>query len=63
MSGLGIIAQEEDGTCELCGRVEELRPYGANYECICFDCAMENQELTKQRFDEYVLGKPKMTIQ
>jgi len=39
MSGLGFIAQEPDDTCEMCGQVDELRPYGPNYERICFECA------------------------
>lgn len=56
MSGLGFIAQEPEATCELCGKVDELRPYGLNYERICFDCAMENEELTKTRMDEYIFG-------
>jgi hypothetical protein len=63
MSGLGFIAQEEADTCEMCGVVDELRPYGPNYERICFDCGMKNEELTKQRMDEYVFGAPKMNIQ
>lgn len=63
MSGLGFIATEEADTCEMCGAVDELRPYGPNYERICFDCGMKNEELTKQRMDEYVFGAPKMNIQ
>lgn len=63
MSGLGFIAQETDDVCEMCGAVDELRPYGPNHERICFDCGMKNEELTKQRMDEYVFGAPKMTIQ
>jgi hypothetical protein len=63
MSGLGFIAPEEADTCEMCGTVDELRPYGPNYERICFDCGMKNEELTAQRMDEYVFGAPKMSIQ
>ena len=63
MSGLGFIAKEADDVCEMCGKVDELRPYGPNYERICFDCAMQNEELTKQRMDEYIFGAPKMNIQ
>jgi len=48
MSGLGFIAQEPDDTCEMCGQVDELRPYGPNYERICFECGMKNEELTQQ---------------
>src|SRR4030095_6267735 len=30
-----------DGKCEMCGKQDELRPYGPNNENICFDCAMK----------------------
>lgn len=63
MSGLGFIAQEPDDTCEMCGQVDELRPYGPNYERICFDCGMKNEELTKQRMDEYIFGGIKSPLQ
>ena len=56
MSGRGFIAVEPDGECEMCSKVDELRPYGPNYERICFDCGMKNEELTKARMDEYIFG-------
>ena len=41
MSGKGFIAADEfHDACALCGKVEELRPYGRNGEDICFDCGM-----------------------
>ena len=58
MSGLGFIAPEPHGDCELCGKHDELRPYGPNYERICFECGMKNEELTNKRFAEYVFGDP-----
>lgn len=63
MSGLGFIAQEPDDTCEMCGQVDELRPYGPNYERICFECGMKNEELTQQRCYEYILGVKKSLVQ
>ena len=43
-----------DGTkhdnCELCGKSEELRPYGPNGERVCFDCAMKDEEAAKRQF-------------
>ena len=37
-----------DGTqhakCELCGKFDELRPYGPNGESVCFDCGMKDEE-------------------
>jgi hypothetical protein len=36
--------------CELCGKIAELRPYGANGEWICFKCAMKDEATTSARF-------------
>jgi hypothetical protein len=36
--------------CELCGKIDELRPYGANGEWICFKCAMKDEATTSARF-------------
>jgi hypothetical protein len=63
MSGLGFICHEPEGKCEMCGEVDELRPYGPNYERICFDCGMKNEELTKARMDEYIFGEQPAKIQ
>jgi hypothetical protein len=57
MSGPGFIAVEEPGTCELCGKVAELRPYGPRGERICFECGMKDPETTKRQFRRYVLGE------
>lgn len=56
MSGRGFIAEEKDQVCELCGVVAECRPYGPNYEQICFDCGMKDEELTRKRIGEYIFG-------
>lgn len=47
---------EEDDTCELCGVVSELRPYGPNNERICFDCSMKDEPATARKFGEYLSG-------
>ena len=57
MSGLGVIAEEPMQACEMCGTIEECRPYGPNYERICFDCGMKDEETTRKRFAEYVFGE------
>lgn len=44
-------------SCELCGKVAELRPYGPNGENICFACGMKREEVTKKRFNQVVLGE------
>lgn len=38
IGNLTIIAPEPDGKCELCGKIEETRPYGPHGERICFNC-------------------------
>lgn len=51
-----IIVEEEPAKCEMCGKVDELRPYGPNNENICFDCAMKDEETAKRKFRERVEG-------
>ena len=59
MSGLGVIAPEPEQMCELCGQVDECRPYGVNYEQVCFDCAMNKvgEDTVRKRMAEYVFGE------
>lgn len=56
MSGRGFIAVETDGVCELCGKLDELRPYGPRGERICFDCGMEDSKTTKSQMARYIFG-------
>jgi hypothetical protein len=56
MSGRGIIAQEEEQECELCGAFEECRPYGPTGEQVCFDCGTKDEETTKRKMTEYIFG-------
>jgi hypothetical protein len=57
MSGRGIIAPEPDQVCEICGNIDECRPYGPEGEQICFDCGMKDPEMTKQKMAEYIFGE------
>ena len=57
MSGLGHIAQEHDQVCELCGKIDECRPYGPEGEQICFDCGMKDEATTKKRMEAYIFGE------
>ena len=56
MSGRGIIAQQADEVCEMCGAVDECRPYGPNDENICFDCAMKDEVTTERKMAAYIFG-------
>lgn len=57
MSGPGIIAAEKDQVCEMCGKIDECRPYGPNSEQICFECGMLDEETTKRQMAAYIHGK------
>ena len=57
MSGLGYISVEKDRCCEMCGKVDECRPYGPNGEQICFDCGMKDEETTRKKMDAYIFGE------
>lgn len=56
MSGKGYIEKEDPQQCDLCAGVAELRPYGPNGECVCFDCAMKDEPAVKRAFARLVLG-------
>jgi hypothetical protein len=57
MSGLGFIAPEPDQMCEMCGKIDECRPYGPNDEQICFDCAMKDEATTNRKMGAYIFGE------
>ena len=57
MSGRGFIAQQPDEVCEICGKVDECRPYGPNDENICFDCAMKDEATTERKMAAYIFGE------
>jgi hypothetical protein len=56
MSGPGFIAQQPDELCEMCGKIDECRPYGPNDENICYDCGMKDEETTRKKMDAYIFG-------
>jgi hypothetical protein len=57
MSQRGIIAQEPARVCELCGVIDECRPYGPNDEQVCFDCAMKDEETAAKKMAQYIFGE------
>lgn len=56
MSSLGMIYEEPPQRCEMCGIIAECRPYGPDYEEICFDCAMKDEALTEIRAKQLLFG-------
>jgi len=57
MSSRGIIAHQEPEVCEMCGEVDECRPYGPNDENICFNCAMKDEDTTQRKMAAYIFGE------
>jgi len=57
MRSRGIISEEEEQECELCGAFEECRPYGPKGEQVCFECGMKNKETTNRKMAEYIFGE------
>ena len=57
MSRLGVIEATPPSRCELCGKEDELRPYGPNGENVCFDCGMKDEAAALRGFRRVVLGE------
>lgn len=51
-----FIEVEGDDVCELCGKVDELRPYGPNGERICYECGMKNRDATDKMMGKVLFG-------
>lgn len=51
-----IISREKNQQCDFCKKITELRPYGPNGECLCFDCAMLDEEAAKHQFENRLNG-------
>lgn len=52
-----IIRPEEPQQCDLCGKIAELRPYGPNGECICFECGEKNEATTERMMRKVLFGE------
>lgn len=56
IGNLIIIEAEKPQQCDLCGEIAELRPYGPNGECICFNCAQKDIKTTERMMDKVLFG-------
>lgn len=56
MSRRGIICVEPDDVCEMCGKVDELRPYGSGGMRVCFDCGMKDEAEAIRRMKAHLFG-------
>lgn len=52
-----LIEPEEDRKCELCGALEETRPYGPDGKRVCYECAMKDKEGTERRMANVLFGE------
>lgn len=52
-----LIEAEDDRPCELCGKVEETRPYGPRGERVCYECGMKNKPAVDRAIAK-LLGEP-----
>jgi len=55
-NGVVFIYEEKPQQCDFCSKIEELRPYGPNGECICFDCAMKDEATTEKMMGKKLFG-------
>ena len=46
-------------SCELCGAVKELRPYGPGGKRVCFGCAMKDDAEAERQFDKILYPRGK----
>ncbi len=52
-----VICVTPDAKCDLCGKVDELRPYGPRGENICFDCAQKDIKTTERQMKRVLFGE------
>lgn len=57
MGGVIFIEEEPPQQCDLCGKIDELRPYGPKGECICYDCGMLDPETTNRMMGKMLFGE------
>jgi hypothetical protein len=55
--GSNVIMVRENKKCELCGKVDETRPYGPNGEEICYNCGMKNEKITIRMMNKILFGE------
>lgn len=53
-----IVVLEETlpASCQRCGKIAELRPYGQEGMWICFQCGMENESTAVVEFEKLFNG-------
>lgn len=49
-TGAVVLMETDPRPCDMCGTVDELRPYGPNGENVCFDCGMKDEAAVDRAF-------------
>jgi hypothetical protein len=57
-----VLAQTPDAVCEMCGKTDELRPYGPRKANgvrmrVCFGCAQKDEAEARRAFVERIEGR------
>jgi ribosomal protein L37AE/L43A len=52
MTNVSIVDARGNKPCRVCGRIDELRPYGKNGAWVCFDCGMMDEGEAQRQFDK-----------
>jgi len=56
INGIAVIYAEAEQQCDLCGNISELRSYGHNGECICYECGMKDEKTTDRMMAKVLFG-------
>lgn len=51
-----VIERENSQQCDLCGKIAELRPYGPQGECICYECGRALEPITSIMLGRRLFG-------
>ena len=62
VNGIFVIEEQTSQTCDLCGNLEETRPYGPNGEEVCFDCGMKDKDAAHAALIERMTGPNDTTV-
>jgi hypothetical protein len=57
VAGAKVLRTQPPGTCEMCGKADELRPYGPGGMRVCFECAMLDEEEAGRQFEKVLNAK------
>ena len=52
-----LIEPTDLAVCEMCGKKEELRPYGPKGENVCIGCGMKDEAAMERAFGQILGGR------